>query len=36
MRGCVSFVLLQSLVAVESSIAENTTAAHSVRSFIPV
>ena len=36
MRRCVLFVLLQSLVAVETSIAENTTAAHNVRSFIPV
>jgi hypothetical protein len=31
MRRCVSFVLLQSLVAVESSIAEYATGAHSVK-----
>ena len=36
MHRSVLFVLLQSLVTVKSSIAENTTAAHNVRSFIPV
>ena len=35
MSRCTSFMLLQSLVAVKSSIAENTTAAHNVRSLLP-
>ena len=34
MRGRVSFVLLQSLIAVERSVAEYTTEAHSVKSVV--
>jgi hypothetical protein len=34
MRGRVSFMLLQSLVAVERSVAENATGAHSVKRVV--
>ena len=34
MRGRVSFVLLQSLIAVERSVAEHATGAHSVKSVV--
>jgi hypothetical protein len=35
-RGRLSFVLVQAFVAIERSIAENTTGAHSVEVFITV